>query len=89
MEKMRQIPLGGLEPDENIGEEAAHAVAEEETALSERERIEKEKERMGFISYEKRKKQKEEGPGRKAALALLNKLRAEKEEGEVKKETLF
>lgn len=90
MEKMRQIPFGGLESDEKIGEEAVRAIAEEETAQSERERIDEAMTQEGFISYEERKKQREEGPGRKAALALLEELRRRSEEKKAgKKETPF
>lgn len=90
MEKMRQIPLGGLEPDEEIGEEAVRVAVEEKEVQSERERIEQAMTEEGFISYEKIKEQRKEGPGRKAARTLLEELRGkEDEKKKEKKKTLF
>ena len=90
MKEMSEIPLGGIEPDAEVGKEAERAVAEEEAAQSERERIEQAMTEEGFVSYEERRKKREGGPGRKAARALLEKMRREGEEKEAgKKETLF
>lgn len=92
--ELHQVPLGSVETDEEIGVEAACAVAEEERVKNERELIDEAMKQEGFVSYEERKREREEGPGRRAALALLEELRRKEEEkkrGTEKKgkETLF
>ena len=77
MEKMRQIPLGGPESDPAIVEEMERAVAQENADENERALIADAMRKEGFISYEERKKQRTEGPGRKAWLALGKKLHGE------------
>lgn len=77
MEKMRQIPLGGTESDPEIEEEAERAATIEAGVLSERDLVNEAMKQEGFISYEERKKQREEGSGRKAWLALGKKMRGE------------
>jgi len=75
MEKMRQIPLGEIDPDVEIPEEAVQAAAEEKVVQSEQDLIDEAMKQEGFISYEERKKQIKDGPGRKKWLALIEKLR--------------
>ncbi|MCR4322622.1 MAG: hypothetical protein NUV61_00860 [Candidatus Azambacteria bacterium] len=73
-----QLPLGGPETDEEIGEEAKRAVAEEKEIKREEELIAEAKKEYGFVSAEDRRKSAKKS--REDWLALRKTLFKEKEE---------